>query len=485
MSTAKGTVYDSKYIAKLVVFVVLLLGFQFIPPAEPLTVFGMRVLGVFLAMLWGWCTIGLVWPSLAGMFVLIVGGSISLGDFLAAGWGSSVFMLVFFMMMIAKNLEKSGISNFLAMWFISRKIVIGRPWLFVWIFLFAISIISSLTSSTAMILLGWAIFYDIREQIKADKFEAFCNFIMVGIVMAACAGDGMFHFRTVGAVAFGLTQKLANANVNGAMYAIWAFTLAGTLSAVFALCGKFLFRIDASKLKALDEDYFASRRMTLDKRQKALFGLMILLIVMMLWPSLAPAKWIITVALNRLGACGTAMTICLLMTLLTVDGKPLMNPVACVKDGVPFGVMFMIATVFPLALKLMPMKETGINAWLVGIFSPLVQGHSPMVFVIIAALLALLLTNFMGNVVVPTLLYPIFLPIAQELGISPIALMVPMAFASNFGILLPSGCPMGALMFGNTDNIRVKDIYKYAPAWFLICVVVIGFIWTPLATMIF
>ena len=91
----------------------------------------------------------------------------------------------------------------------------------------------------------------------------------------------------------------------------------------------------------------------------------------------------------------------------------------------------------------------------------------------------------MGNVVVPTLLYPIFLPIAQELGISPIALMVPIAYCSNFGILLPSGCPMGALMFGNSENIRVKDIYKYAPAWFVICVVVAGFLWTPLATMMF
>ncbi len=485
MSTAANPQSRMKFWFKMIVFFTLLFGFQLLPAPDPLTPLGMKVLGVFFAMLFGWSTIGLIWPSIAGMLAIVMLDVLSLPEFLASGWGSPITLLVFFMMMVAKNLEKGGISSYIAMWFISRKAVIGRPWLFCFMFLLSIAVVSSLTSAVAMIFLGWAIFADILEEIKAEKFEGFANFIMVGIVMSACAGDAIFHFRTVGAVGFGVMEKVSGETLNTFAYFIWALTCSAALIAVFTIVGKYLFRIDATKLKQLNEEYFAKKELSLNKRQRALLLLMLLLIFMMLVPSITPADWMMNVILGKLGACGIAALTCLLMSVIHIDGAPLMNPGACVRDGVSFDVVFLMATIFPIALKLFPMEETGINPFLVSIFAPIVEGRSGFVFLALAAFCALALTNLMGNVTVPTLLYPVFYPIAMKLGMSPVALMVPIVFASTFGVLLPCGCPMAAVMFGNTENIRTKDIYTYVPVWFAICAVIVCIIWAFFAILMF
>lgn len=485
MSTVAKPQSRMTFWLKMIVFFALLFGFQLLPAPDPLTPLGMKVLGVFFAMLFGWSTIGLIWPSIAGMLAIVMLDVLTMPAFLASGWGSPITLLVFFMMMVAKNLEKGGISSFIAMWFISRKIVIGKPWLFCFMFLFSIAVVSSLTSAVAMIFLGWAIFADILEEIKAEKFEAFSNFIMIGIVMAASAGDAIFHFRTVGAVGFGVMEKVSGEALNTFAYFLWALSCTAAIIAVFSLVGKYIFRIDATKLKQLNEDYFAQNSLSLDKRQRALLLLMLLLIFMMLMPSVTPASWMINVILGKLGAAGIAALTCLLMSVIHVEGEPLMNPGVCVREGVSFEVVFLMATIFPIALNLFPMEETGINPFLVNIFAPIVEGRSGFIFLALAAFCALVLTNLMGNVTVPTLLYPVFYPIAMKLGMSPVALMVPIVYASTFGVMLPCGCPMAAVMFGNKENIRTKDIYTFVPVWFVICSIVVCVLWAFLATLVF
>ncbi len=483
MSTASQK--SSIYWLKVLIFFILLLGFQALPAPAPLTPFGMKVVGVFFAMLFGWSTIGLIWPSIAGMLAIVLFGVLPMGEFLASGWGSPITMLVFFMMMVAKNLEKGGISSFIATWFISRSVVIGRPWLFCFMFLFSVSVVASLTSAVATIFLGWAIFSDILEEIHAEKFEPFANFINIGIVMASCAGDAIFHFRTVGAVAFGVMTKISGMDLNTVNYFFWALTASMALATLYSLGGKFLFRIDAGKLKKLDKAYFATKDLSLDTRQKLLLAHMLVLILLMLLPSFTPEGWILNQMISKIGAVGIAATICLMMCIVRVAGRPLMDPAACVRDGVSFEVMFLMATIFPIALKLFPMKETGINAFLVGILEPLVTGYPPIIFVMVAAFAALVLTNVMGNVTVPTLIYPVFYPIALTLGISPVALMVPIAFASTFGVMLPCGCPMAAVMFGNKEAIRIKDIMRYVPFWFSLSALVVCVLWAMLAQVLF
>ena len=56
-----------------------------IPPAEPITVLGMKVVGVFAGMVYGWSTLGLIFPSLLGLCIFAVSGSIPINQLFMEG----------------------------------------------------------------------------------------------------------------------------------------------------------------------------------------------------------------------------------------------------------------------------------------------------------------------------------------------------------------------------------------------------------------
>ena len=200
--------------------------------------------------------------------------------------------------------------------------------------------------------------------------------------------------------------------------------------------------------------------------------LMAALIMMMLAPSIAPADWLIIRLLNTISSAGVAALICMLMCVIHIDGSPLMEPRTIIRDGVSFDVMFLGAAVLPLALKVFSSEQAGINAFIVHLFGPIVQGKSAIVFLILTSICALVLTNFMINVTVPTILFPAFYPIALTLGISPVALMVIIVYSCVLAFLLPSASPMAAVMFGNSGYIRTKDIYKYGGTFIIVATLV-------------
>lgn len=463
---------QAKFWLETLVFFLIMFGFGYLPAPEPLTPYGMKTLGIFFALLFGWCAIGMIWPSIVGILAMPLLGVLPLNDVFANGWGSSVMLLIFFMMMVAKNLEKAGISKFIALWFISRKIVFGRPWLFSFSFLLSIAVVSSLTSAVAMIFLGWVIFYDIMNEIHLEKYAPYANYMLIGTVIAACLGDGLFPFRTVGAVAFMLLKEISGYALNNFVFTLWSLAMCAALLALYVLIGKFVFRISTTQLKALNKDYFADKDLSLSKSQKTMLLLMAALIMMMLAPSIAPADWLIIRLLNTISSAGVAALICMLMCVIHIDGSPLMEPRTIIRDGVSFDVMFLGAAVLPLALKVFSSEQAGINAFIVHLFGPIVQGKSAIVFLILTSICALVLTNFMINVTVPTILFPAFYPIALTLGISPVALMVIIVYSCFLAFLLPSASPMAAVMFGNSGYIRTKDIYKYGGTFIIVATLV-------------
>lgn len=42
---------------------VIIFGFGFLPPIEPITPLGMRVVGIFIGAVYGWTTVNMLWPS--------------------------------------------------------------------------------------------------------------------------------------------------------------------------------------------------------------------------------------------------------------------------------------------------------------------------------------------------------------------------------------------------------------------------------------
>lgn len=59
------------------------------PPFGAITQVGMRTIGVFVGVLYGWLTIDLIWPSLFGYAALAILGITDTTSALSSGFGNS------------------------------------------------------------------------------------------------------------------------------------------------------------------------------------------------------------------------------------------------------------------------------------------------------------------------------------------------------------------------------------------------------------
>lgn len=53
------------YVHPVIVIILMLIG-NFVPVIEPLTRMGMQVIFIFIGMIWGWSTCGMLWPKSFG-----------------------------------------------------------------------------------------------------------------------------------------------------------------------------------------------------------------------------------------------------------------------------------------------------------------------------------------------------------------------------------------------------------------------------------
>ena len=120
---------DIAYFVKMAICLYLLFGFGFLEPFWTLQPVGMKVLGIFLGMLFGWTFIGFIWPSILGVIALGLSGYSSVPGVISAGMGNiTVTVFVLFLFIMAGYVDKVGLTTWIANWFISRKVAINRPW---------------------------------------------------------------------------------------------------------------------------------------------------------------------------------------------------------------------------------------------------------------------------------------------------------------------------------------------------------------------
>ena len=86
------------YIHYLVVFILCFL-FRFVPPVGQITPYGMGILGTFIAAIYGWSTIGMVWTSF--MCLTGIGLTVGANQMIAAGFNVTVVSMIFIFLVFA------------------------------------------------------------------------------------------------------------------------------------------------------------------------------------------------------------------------------------------------------------------------------------------------------------------------------------------------------------------------------------------------
>ena len=125
ITTAKSNNMKS-YLKVLVMFLITII-IALLPPFGAITPLGMKVLGVFVGVLYGWCVLDTLWVSIYVMVILGVLFNNVLGTF-GSGLSNQITLMCLITAILGGALDSLKITDLLCNWCLTRDFLKGRPW---------------------------------------------------------------------------------------------------------------------------------------------------------------------------------------------------------------------------------------------------------------------------------------------------------------------------------------------------------------------
>lgn len=475
-ATATSNKTNILYFVHALICLALMFGIGQLPPLQPLTPLGMNLIGIFLGVLYGWIFIDILWPSIAGLLALMLVGGMKPVALLGRSFGDPIVVMMFFIFVFCATINYYGLSKFISLWFITRKAVAGRPWLFTYTFLVSIMLLGGLTSASPAAVIGWSILYGVCDVCGYKKGEGYPTMMVFGIVYAAQVGMALIPFKQAALTVMGAYETMSGTHIDYAKYMFMALIICTLCSLLFLLVGKYVFRPDVSKLANLNADKLdKDQSLTLSGVQKLVLAFLFALVALLLIPAFLPEDLLIVRFLKSIGNTGICMFLVGIMCFIRINGRPLLRFKAMVDDGVAWGIIFILAMVQPLS-GAMADPASGITPFLMDILKPMFGTGSPMFFAVCMGLLSTILTQFINNGAVGVALMPIIFSYCSNMGVGAEPAVIMVVMGVHLAFLTPAASSIAALLHGN-EWASTRSIWKSSPlvillSWALMSVVV-------------
>lgn len=449
-----------------------------INPVAPLTKAGVQMLGILLGCIYGWATLGLILPSLVGIFLMGFNELIGHAGALANSFGNANVVMMLLLFALVQLAQDEKMPEVIATWSLSRKFIQGRPMLYSWI-IFIVTCVLGMVNLFLSIFVMWKILYGLFDQLGYKKGEAYANIMLIGVTMFSMLGMIMFPFMDTGLIIMSAYNNIVGTPIPYSKYLLTMLPIIMLLAIVWLVIGKIIFRMDLSKLKNASTDMLDLSLLKLNKRQKATIVMILLFVVTVLAQAAAPKTLPIIGYIAQANLYATMLVVIVVGSLWHIDGKPLMDFRSLMSRGVSWDTWLL--TAFGLLISAyLTIEGTGVTAFLVTSLMPILNGVSVYFMIVIVLTFAFLVTNITNNVVVALCLLPVLNAFSLEMGfdIEPVMLIV--MVAANFALLTPSASGAASVLFGNTQWLSKRDIYKYVPVLLVILLIVnltIGYFW--------
>lgn len=469
----------------IAVTLIIMIGFGFLPAPAPITPYGMRMLGIFIGMVYGWSTVDQIWPSLFGLVMLAVYDYDTMANVLLQGWGSTTVFIIILVLIFSQAISEAGISKWLAIKAINHKIFFGRPWLFTAIIIFTAFILSSMTGNAFVgMLIMWAITYDVCGIAGYRKKDAWPSLTIIGITVASIIGMGSFPYQLVPLMVFSAYENLGGPAINYGSYIVVCWGCLFFIVIMYLLVNKLIFRVNIDKIANLNEKTFENMRTTLDHRQKVLFGIFVTMLLSFLASHMLPTSWPVIGTMAKIGLAGLSAVFTALAMLVKIEGKPLLNFQETASHGVLWSAVVLTAAALPISTAITA-EGTGVQEFLIGVLVPFFQDKPVIIFAVLILVLTIFMTNIANNAVTALIFMAVVVSVAGAVGANATAMVVLLTVSVHIAILTPAASPMSGVMFANKEWLESKFIYKQAITLMLIAAVVIATYGYVTANMLF
>lgn len=479
---AKSKVLSKDVLHVIIAIIIGILIKLTLPAANGLTKLGVWSVVILVPTLYLWLTVSTGWPTLASMCALIMTGVMTYAAMWQGVLAASACMIIITCIPLNVALQQTGVVKAIVSWFISRKIVEGKPYMFMTMFLLSALIIGFFFQSITLAVIFCTLAVEVCANLGYKKGDAFYNVLILGVLWVSVIVNGATPIaHTVPVILMTLLETNAHLTLTYGQYMSIGIPAGFVLLAVYLICAKFLFKIDTSLYNNYDVKKANDEREPLSKAGK--FTLLVFIVVVLTWlfpdifAKMAPnaAKYVKAIGVATPAVFGIA-----LLCLVKFDGQPIGNFNKLVA-AIPLPTIFFtgFVTVFG---SITGLATTGIQTWLQKSFAPLTAGLSPLVMVILCIVGVYIVTSFISNTVAITVFYSISVAIMVGMGMNVLPYVVLLGIVGNLGALTPSASPNAGYFFGNF--FEVKDVLKYNVIYIVVsCVILVGLVY-PFATLI-
>ena len=483
---------DLKMLVHSAIGLSFMLLFPLLPPFEPITPVGMHILGIFIGMVYLWSALNSIWPSIFGIVLMglsgITGAEGYAGIKLAAldAFGAETILIVMLSMILFGAIEYVGCTDYLARWFLTRKIINGRPYMFIFVFFLASFVLSGLTSPIASLLIFWPISVQFMAEFGIEKCDKAYPVFIIGVYLSAAVAQPMFPFKGAALIVTGAFTKITQIEVNYLAYVLLNIIMSLVMLLAYMLWIRFVIRPDLSSLKHIHTDHFKKTPLPpMNLQQKLLLCFMFIYVLLLLAPSFLPASIPGIALLKKLGTFGVTVVCITILMIFPINGKPALPFKAVAAKNFSWDVYFLVAAAV-YGANAVSNDATGIKPFLIQLLQPLLGGRTQLLFLFLIMGFALLIANFANHAGMAVVLLPIILAFADQYpGIDKVDISMTVCMMVFVALLTPAASPYAGMMHARKDLISFADILKIGIPLCLMALVLYVVIGYPLAAFLF
>lgn len=455
-----------------------------IPPMGPVTEFGMQLGGIFIGLIYLWSFVGTFWPSLFGVIMLGMVDQITMNGIFSA-FSSYIALLVLFCLIFCGAIGDSGLTVYIGRWFLTRKIINGRPTVFNFMMMTAIYVVAGLIDPIAAVLVMWPTMYGVLQVVGYTNKDKYPRVLTVCSYLAICFGQCMIPFWGGQLVMLGAFEGASGIKVNYAMYLFFNVIMSLIMIALMSLAIKYIFRCDMEKMRAINvEEINKDKLPPMTIQQKIYVVAAIAFLAFAILSAMLPQDWAFVVWMNKLNLVGFTMFLIVALVLIKIDGKPVLDSGKITKEYVSWDMYFLVVVTVYLSDVLLS-DETGLKQLLIDGMMPVLGRAGSVVFLVLLIVIGILLTNYASNIVVGTVFVQLIAAIAPALGMNPVPVAMISTLSVFVALLSPAASPYAPALHTNTEWTSQGEIMKYGLVLMLISMVVYIAVGYPIATILF
>ena len=451
-----------RYVHVAVIFL-FMSGFQYLPPIGGITPYGMKILGVFIGVVYGWSTMDMIWPSLLGLCALsLYTGKGAIAVF-QMGFGDRITLVLFFLLLFGELINKVGLSKWIADWCISRKCVQGKPYAILAMFCLAGSIISAFVHCFAGIIIIWGIFLSFCKEVGIKPGHPYACVSLVALAYIPMMAGNILPFMGSSILVNSLQSQLTGIDMPYVSFTLMELLLTILGAVLYFAVVRFVIRPDT----AIVEQYRpAEKDLSLNREQKVVACLLLVMLVTLFLQGLLPKGLAVTAFLKTMDIAGV---VALILVIYYVISQKQNNgiPFGELAKGMNWNLVLMFAMITPLTASISA-PETGIMEYLNDLLLNVLGGMNPHLFVVMVLLLASVITQFCNNVAVVLLCVPIMYSLAGSIGANVLVISILAAFNLNIAFCTPAASGPAAMIFSNQEWVGTKASYLHGMIIFVI-----------------